>query len=223
MATTVVEPPKIDSRKSSLGGNGAGGGNNAPGNLSAVMERPPEPVRTGIWVGLAAITMTFAAFTSALFVRQGSAVDWEHLVLPRILYLNTLVLILSSLTLERARRKIAAFVREEGVSRGQPLQWLGATLGLGLLFVVGQYMAWLQLRSEGLYLATNPNSSFFYVLTAVHAIHVLGGLGGLTLAIARVGRSVPTLRKSTMDAVSYYWHFMGILWVYLLIVLWLKL
>jgi cytochrome c oxidase subunit III len=223
MATTVVEPPKIDPRKPSSGGNGGGSGNNVTGNLPALAERPPEPVRTGIWVGLAAIAMTFAAFTSALFVRQGSAVDWEHLVLPRILYVNTLVLVLSSLTLERARRQIAGFVREEGVSRRQALQWLGATLGLGLLFVVGQYIAWLQLRSEGLYLATNPNSSFFYVLTAVHVIHVLGGLGGMTLAMSRVGRVLPTLRKSTMDAVAYYWHFMGILWIYLLFVLWLKL
>jgi cytochrome c oxidase subunit 3 len=92
-----------------------------------------------------------------------------------------------------------------------------------LVFVTGQYVAWLQLRSEGLYLATNPNSSFFYVLTAVHAIHVLGGLGGLLLVIRRFGRTVPTLRKSTLDATSYYWHFMGILWVYLMLVLLLKL
>jgi cytochrome c oxidase subunit 3 len=187
------------------------------------MERRPEPVRTGIWVGLAAITMTFAAFTSALVVRQGSAVDWDHLVLPRILYLNTAILLLSSLTLEAARRRVASFVRGQGATRAQAMQLLASTLGLGLVFVAGQYVAWLQLRSQGLYLATNPNSSFFYVLTAVHAIHVLGGLGGLLLVIRRFGRTVSTLRKSTLDATSYYWHFMGILWVYLMFVLWLKL
>jgi len=187
------------------------------------MERPPEPVRTGIWVGLAAITMMFAAFTSALIVRQGSAVDWEHLALPRILYLNTAILLLSSLTLESARRKVASFVRGQGATRGQAMQLLASTLGLGLVFVAGQYVAWLQLRSKGLYIATNPNSSFFYVLTAVHAIHVLGGLGGLLLVTRRFARTVPTLRKSTLDAAAYYWHFMGILWVYLMFVLWLKL
>jgi cytochrome c oxidase subunit 3 len=228
MATTVHEPPKIDPAplQPSLGGNG-GGGVNLPlardGELRELMERPPEPVRTGIWVGLAAITMMFAAFTSALIVRQGSAVDWEHLALPRILYLNTAILLLSSLTLESARRKVASFVRGQGATRGQAMQLLASTLGLGLVFVAGQYVAWLQLRSKGLYIATNPNSSFFYVLTAVHAIHVLGGLGGLLLVTRRFARTVPTLRKSTLDAAAYYWHFMGILWVYLMFVLWLKL
>jgi cytochrome c oxidase subunit 3 len=228
MATTIHEQPKIVPAllKPSLSGNG-GGGVDVPvtrdGELRELMERPPEPVRTGIWVGLAAITMMFAAFTSALIVRQGSAVDWEHLVLPRILYLNTAILLLSSLTLEFARRKVASFVRGQGATRAQAMQLLGSALGLGLVFVIGQYVAWLQLRSQGLYVATNPNSSFFYVLTAVHAIHVLGGLGGLLMVIRRFGQTVPRLRKSTLDATSYYWHFMGILWVYLMFVLWLKL
>ncbi len=85
----------------------------------------------------------------------------------------------------------------------------------------GQYLAWLQLRSQGLYLATNPNSSFFYVLTAMHALHVLGGLGGLMRVIRRLNQSI--LRKSTLDATSRYWHFMDVLWVYLLLLLWMKL
>src|SRR5712691_4635162 len=102
-----------------------------------------------------------------------------------------------------------------------PARWLYITLFLGLFFVAGQYVAWLQLRSQGLYLATNPNSSFFYVLTAVHALHVLGGLGGLVRVIHRLKQSI--LRKSTLDATAYYWHFMDVLWVYLLLLLWMKL
>jgi cytochrome c oxidase subunit 3 len=94
-------------------------------------------------------------------------------------------------------------------------------LSLGLLFVVAQYAAWLQLRSQGLYLATNPNSSFFYVFTAVHAVHVSGGLGGLVRVVHKLHKSV--LRRSTLDATSYYWHFMGVLWLYLFLLLWLKL
>jgi cytochrome c oxidase subunit 3 len=82
-------------------------------------------------------------------------------------------------------------------------------------------MAWLQLRSKGLYLATNPNSSFFYVFTAAHALHVLGGLGGLVRVIRKLSKSV--LRRSTMDATSYYWHFMGVLWLYLFLLLRMKL
>ena len=92
---------------------------------------------------------------------------------------------------------------------------------LGLLFVVGQYMAWLQLRSKGLYLATNPNSSFFYLFTALHALHVMGGLAGLVRVIRKLGQS--TLRRSTLNATAYYWHFMGVLWVYLFLLLWMRI
>jgi cytochrome c oxidase subunit 3 len=94
-------------------------------------------------------------------------------------------------------------------------------LFLGLLFVVGQYVAWLQLRSEGLYLATNPSSSFFYLLTAVHALHVLGGLGGIIYVIRKLSKSA--LRRNQLVATARYWHFMGILWLYLLLLLWMKL
>jgi cytochrome c oxidase subunit 3 len=168
--------------------------------------------------------MSFAALTSALFVREGSGYsDWTHLSLPHILWFNTLALILSSFTLERARHRVADFMRGNRVSRLEPMAWLNATMGLGLIFVVGQYIAWLQLRSVGLYLPTNPNSSFFYVLTGVHAIHVLGGLGGLARVIFKFRSAALPLRRSTMDATSYYWHFMGVLWMYLLFVLWLKL
>jgi cytochrome c oxidase subunit 3 len=188
-----------------------------------VAEPSPEPARTGIWVGLAAITMSFAAFTSALFVRQSSATDWHHLAIPRLMFVNTAVLLASSVTLEAARRRVASFMRNAGVSRGVALRWIEATLGLGLLFVAGQYAVWLRLRAEGLYLSTNPNSSFFYVLTVVHALHVLGGLGGLTRVVYKLRRPVLSLRRSTLDATSYYWHFMGILWLYVLMVVWIKL
>jgi cytochrome c oxidase subunit 3 len=229
MATTVPELPVIDSQSPSRTARGTPGGGDSAGltpgggELRAVTDRAPEPARTGIWVALAAIAMAFAALTSALLVRQGSGNDWQHILIPRILYLNSAILVLSSLTLEFARKKVASYIRREGVTRSQSMQWLGATLALGLAFVVGQYLAWLQLRSEGLYLATNPNSSFFYVLTAVHAVHVLGGLGGLLRVIYLLGAPVPILRKCTMDSTSYYWHFMGMLWIYLLFVVWLKL
>jgi cytochrome c oxidase subunit 3 len=159
--------------------------------------------------------------TSALIVRQGSAFDWRHLDLPRILYLNTVVLLASSVALEVARRQVDGFMIGLSNQVASPARWLYITLFLGLLFVAGQYAAWLQLRSQGLFLATNPSSSFFYVLTALHAIHVLGGLGGLIRVIYRLNRSI--LRKSTLDATSRYWHFMDVLWVYLLLLLWMKL
>jgi len=231
MATTVHEPPKIEERRDSprpTGNSGNGGWRNlvpADGKLPSVKDYSPPPASTGIWVVLASIGMTFAAFTSALIIRQAST-DWHHLTLPPILYWNTLVLFASSFALEVARRRVAAFMGgarkvEEQDQVANPARWLYISLSLGLLFVAGQYIAWMQLRSQGLFLATNPNSSFFYVLTAVHALHVLGGLGGLTRVILRLNKSI--LRKSTLDATAYYWHFMDALWVYLLLLLWMKL
>lgn len=227
MATTVHEPPKIGERPTApqrADSSGNGGWRNlvpAEGNLRGVKDHSPPPASTGIWVVLASITMTFLAFTSALIVRQGAALDWRHLTLPRILYFNTLLLLASSVTLEVARRRVGAFMTGGRAQNSIPERWLYATLSLGLLFVAGQYVAWLQLRSQGLYLATNPNSSFFYVLTAMHGLHVLGGLGGLVRVISRLKRSI--LRKSTLDATSHYWHFMDALWLYLLFLLWMKL
>jgi cytochrome c oxidase subunit III len=226
MATTVHEPPKIEGQRGpsqSHGGFNGGGQGVVPGNgnLPAVKHYSPPPASTGIWVVLASITMTFAAFTSALIVRQGSALDWRHLTLPNILYVNTLVLFASSFALEMARRRLRVVAGGLKAESGDRSRWLYVALFLGLLFVVGQYVAWARLRAQGLYLATNPNSSFFYVLTAVHALHVLGGLGGLLRVIRKMSNS--TLRKSTLDATAYYWHFMDGLWVYLLVLLWMKL
>ncbi len=225
MATVVQPPPTIDIER--LPSHGSGGGRNLippGGDLRKVKSNSPPPASTGIWVGLASIAMTFAAFTSALVVRQGSAADWQHFPLPPVLYLNTLVIIASSITLEMARRRAPAFMsslQRGGTPAASPARWLYLTLGLGLLFVTGQTFAWMQLRSEGFRLATNISYSFFYVLTVAHALHLLGGLGGLVRVLSKFNHA--TLKRTTLDATSRYWHFMGVLWVYLLILLWLKL
>jgi cytochrome c oxidase subunit III len=224
MATTVHEPPKIDpDRLPDRGHSGNGGWRNlvpSDGDLRVALDYSPPPSSTAIWVLLFAITMMFAAFSSALFVRKGSSLDWRTFTLPSILYFNTLLLLASSVTLEVSRRRVAAFMGGLKSQVESPARWLYVTLSLGLLFVACQYMAWMQLRSKGLYLATNPSSSFFYVLTAVHALHVLGGLGGLVRVIHKLSTSV--LRRSTLDATARYWHFMGVLWLYLFLLLWTK-
>jgi cytochrome c oxidase subunit 3 len=227
MATTIHEPPQIDEHSNPPargGSSGRGGwGNLSPanGDLRAVQDYSPPPASTGIWVGITGIAMMFAALTSALVVRQGSAPDWRHFNLPWVLYVNTVLLFGSSITLEVARRRIAAFMRGAKEKVESPASWLYMTLGLGLLFVVGQYIAWKQLSAQGLYLATNPSSSFFYVLTATHALHVLGGLLGLIYVIRKLNHMA--LRRTTLDTASRYWHFMDVLWLYLLILLWVKL
>ena len=227
MATTI-QPANLEETPSpdrpDSGHRGGGDWQNlvpASGSLRAVEDYSPPPSSSAIWVGIAAISMSFAAFTSALIVRQGASSDWRHIAMPSILYLSTTLLLVSSATLELARRRIAGYMSGREASSVAPFMWLYLTLSLGLLFVVGQYVAWLQLRSQGLYLATNPNSSFFYVLTALHALHVLGGLGGLVRTMAKLSQA--TLRRSTLNATAYYWHFMGGLWVYLFLLLWTRL
>jgi cytochrome c oxidase subunit III len=218
MATTVHEPPKIRPSQ------GNGNWNNlvpATGDLRRVKDPSPPPASTGIWVALASITMTFAAFTSALIVRQGGATDWHHFTLPPVLYFNSLIIIASGLTLEKARDRIATFMAASRTHEGAPATWLYITLCLGLLFVAGQTYAWVQLKSQGFGLATNVSYSFFYVLTVAHALHVLGGLGGLTRVISKLNHE--TLKRSTLNATTLYWHFMGALWLYLLLLLWMKL
>ena len=221
MATTIHTPP---ARIPDTGGTNGGGSFPRDVDLRALLEPSGEPARTGVWVALAGISMMFVAFTSALWVREGSSsTDWHHLAIPRILFLNSLVLVASSFTLEGARRRVAAFARGTASNASLPLQWLYGTFAFGLLFVIGQYRAWLGLRTQGVFLASNPNSSFFYVLTAVHVVHVLGGLGGLLYVIHKLRRPVFALRRSTIDSASYYWHFMGGLWIYLLVVIAIKL
>ncbi len=224
MATTIQPPPSIEHERLPSQGSGNGGWRNlvpAGGDLRRVKNYSPPPASTGIWVGLAAIAMTFAAFTSALIVRQGSALDWRHFTLPPVLYLNSLVIVGSSFTLEIARRRIATFMGGTRDKSESPALWLYITLCLGLLFVAGQTFAWVELKSQGFGLASNVSYSFFYVLTVAHALHVFGGLGGLVRAIGKLNHAV--LRRSTLDATSRYWHFMGVLWLYLLLLLWMKL
>jgi cytochrome c oxidase subunit III len=225
MATTVPEPPQIDpDRLPEQRRSGNGGWRDlvpANGDLRVALEHSPPASSSAIYVVLFAITMMFAAFSSALIVRKGSSLDWQTFTLPSILYFNTLILLASSVTLEISRRRVAAFMGGLKSHAESPARWLYITLILGLLFVAGQYVAWSQLRGEGLYLATNPSSSFFYVLTATHALHVLGGLGGLIYVIRKLGKS--TLRRNALDATARYWHFMDVLWLYLLCLLWMKL
>lgn len=223
MATTLPEPPQIDRDHRPERGSGNGGWKNlvpTDGDLQVSLDYSPPPSSTGIWVVLFAITMMFAAFTSALVVRKGSAIDWQSFRLPPILYFNTLLLVVSSVTLEVSRRRVAVFMGGLETQFQNPARWLYVTLALGVLFVAGQYIAWSQLRAEGVYLATNPSSSFFYLLTVTHAIHVLGGLGGLLYVIRKLHKSV--LRRDQLVSTARYWHFMGLLWVYLLLLLWVK-
>jgi cytochrome c oxidase subunit III len=177
-----------------------------------------SPAKTGVWVAVATIAMSFAAFTSAMVVRQSGATEWQLFRLPPILYLNTLLLIGSSVTLEISRRRAAA-AGTAGLLPSPVRFWLTVTLGLGLLFVSGQVVAWRALAAQGLYLSSSPSSSFFYVLTAFHGLHLLGGAVGLSYVRHRVAGLPSGPARNLLGAGAIYWHFMGALWLYLLLIL----
>jgi cytochrome c oxidase subunit III len=211
---------------------------------SAVRLRPAMPViaatkgvpsQTGVWVAVSAIAMSFAALTSALVVRQGSGADWQRFAIPRILYLDTMILIASSYTLELARKRFAAgailhFGRplshgvveneraQSAALRSSGFYWLNITLTLGLFFVIGQILGWQRLASQGLFLATSPSSSFFYLLTAMHGLHLLGGVLGLVYVGYKLRRNARNAQTS-LGTAAVYWHFVDLLWVYLLMVI----
>lgn len=187
---------------------------------------PGAATRTGVWVGIGAIIMSFAAYTSAMVVRQGSSPDWQHFTLPPILYWNSLILIVSSAVLELARTRVGGpfdrLGRADAMSGDrlrERLFWLRVTIALGFVFLAGQYFAWRGLAGAGVFLATSPSSSFFYVLTAVHAFHLIGGLGALAYAERCLHTDDGPRAVHVLGAVALYWHFMAVLWLYLLVVL----
>ena len=190
------------------GGDG-GGDEHRPG----VPRAPRSAYFTALGLGLASILMFFMALTSAFIVRKGLGGDWQPFELPRLLWLTTAVLIASSFTIEYARRRLA----RADIS-GFRLWWSITTL-LGLLFLGGQYAAWLALRGQGVFLASNPSSSFFYVLTGAHGAHLVGGILALFYVSLRSWQGIAQRRATAADVTTVYWHFMDGLWVFLFLLL----
>jgi len=195
-----------------------GNGRKKDGDLFLDPDSRAQRYRIGMWVGLASIAMMFTALSSAYIVRSASSNDWYPLAMPQVLFLSTALIIISSGTLEVARRNLKAAV-PGGYSR-----WLLVTALLGLGFLVSQLVAWRQLTAQGVYLSSNPHSSFFYLLTAAHALHLFGGLVALLYLIARTRQvlgvaALDAKRRAVADAVSLYWHFMDVLWIYLFVLL----
>ena len=188
-------------------GDGHGGG-----GLPAI---PQRAYFTAIQLALAGIVMFFMALTSSFLVRKGLGDDWVSFALPRILWANTLVLLASSGAIQFARARLRSG-DTEGFRR-----WWGITTALGVLFLVGQFAAWRQLAAQGVFLATNPSSSFFYLLTALHGLHLLGGIAGLFYVAYRPWQRSRITQSTAADLVSIYWHFMDGLWIFLFALLYL--
>jgi cytochrome c oxidase subunit III len=219
----VPVPPKAG------GGDDNSSGSNFP-NYGARLRR----ARLGLVCGIATVSMVFISLTSAYVVRQGLPTfdgatnsyvrDWGMVQLPWLLLgINTALLLISSVTMELARRDIkrraalAGLQEMPGISLGEEKQfpWLGVTVLLGFGFLIGQWLAWGELKARGFFVDTNPNSSFVYLLTAAHAVHLAGGIVALMWAAVTSLLHRPVEgRRIVVDVTAWYWHFMAVLWIY---------
>ena len=201
----------------SRGGNGfhKNGGGGSDGDD---FRFSPARYRLGVWVGIASIVMLFTALASAYVVRSASANDWAPLQMPKVLWLSTAAILISSATIEISRRSL----KQQKDSRYG--LWLTITAVLGVAFVTSQYVAWRQLARQGVFVASNPHSSFFYLFTGAHGLHVLGGLLALAYLLIRTRKKSVTVegelkRVGAVDAATTYWHFLDGLWICLFLLL----
>lgn len=174
-----------------------------------------HPHKFGLWLAMASITMMFGAFTSAYIVRQAAG-NWLEFRLPDLFYFSTIVILLSSVSLH------TSYTSFKGGKERRYKVFLIISLLLGISFVALQYFGWTSLFNVGVDMKGNPSGSFLYLITGVHAGHVLGGIAALSVAILHAFTlpfKVTEKRRVRFQLVNQYWHFVDLLWVYLFIFL----
>src|SRR6202048_699710 len=228
----------LDDPRTSTGGNGVLPPRRHDGDNfgSRFFNTRLRRARLGLVVGLTGIVMIFISFSSAYVVRQGLPTldprtnlllhDWFPVPLPRLLLVNTGVLLISTFTMELARRQaarkaaLARLAGVPGVAAEEKISWLALTAVLGLSFLTGQWMVWRELAAGGFYLSSSPSSSFVYLLTGMHGVLLFGGVVAvLTAGIASMLRRPADSQSIVVDVTGWYWHFMAFLWVYILCLL----
>lgn len=218
---------------------GRGGDDNRGWDGSPDYQQRLRRARLGLAIAIVPIMMMFVAFTAAYLARKGVpdfaertdifVHDWMRIRLPvQLLLVNTFLLLAGSATIELARRRLGREVALApagsipGVSLGHEpnVPWLPITAVLGVGFLTGQWMAWQELAARGFYLTTSASSSFVYILTAAHGLHLIGGLLVLLYAVvAAILRRPVEARLIVVDVTAWYWHFMAVLWIYIFILL----
>jgi cytochrome c oxidase subunit 3 len=244
----ISSPVSIEESKRRYGGGGVhppeygGGGDNGPGDGSFNYGRRLHRARLALLLALSSVSVLFITLTVIfMLMRHGAGIldahsgnfirEWTPIDLPiGLLVLNTLVLLASSFTVEMARRSVAcemvlAPVRSIpgiAIDRELGIPWLGITIALGVLFLFGQWAAWRALQDRGFHMFSGVPSPFFFILTGAHAIHLAGGLVVLFYAgVNSLIRRKIEHRRVVIEVAAWYWHFMGILWIYIFVLLYL--
>ena len=205
------------------GGRDPGGGGNGPDPRDSDSYDPnafvPEKSRVLTAVLLVIVVMTFGGLASAyIAIATNGVIEWRPFALPVQVWISTVILLASSVTYHFGWKRIDASDREAAK------RWLIATTVLGASFISSQLLAWFELRQQGLYMSANPYAGFFYIMTGVHAVHVLGGIVALSSVLLRVWyptRDENKILKSRTVAqvVGWYWHFMDGVWIVLFLLL----
>ena len=244
----IITPPDTERRRRSdldEGDHGGGrrpptdkqtGGGGDPDNWNGRRRGPRSPrerlqrLRLGLFFVLSAVFMFFVAVVSVFFVSQSSGHfdanarfinEWLPTSVPPILWLNSAILLLSSLTIEIGRRHMfrEVHVMDEWLGFGKPtskraMPWVATTIVLGSLFVVGQITAWHQLAAARVRMNTSPSLQSFYLITGVHGFHLILGVVALVGALVAlfVSRQMES-RQIYVDLAAWYWHSMGVLWL----------
>ena len=169
---------------------------------------PAGMVKMGLFLACFSMAILFGSTVVAYYWRKTEPGVWEQAALPGALWISTAIILSSSVVFEIGRRAYARGMH------GQAARLIWVTGAMGVAFLVSQVTAWLELISRGVYLQQNPYSGFFYLFTALHAAHLLGGLGGLAYVMLS-----KTRRREVVDAAAFYWHFLGVLWIALFFVL----
>jgi cytochrome c oxidase subunit 3 len=200
--TGVVPPPPI----TPPGGRGDDSSNSGS-------SFPISKGQIGVWILLTAVIMLFAGLSSAYIVLRGVPA-WQRIELPWLLWPNTAILLLSSIAIDISRRA----VRRSDLQSMK--RWLAAGVILGLVFLVGQLAAWRQLVDAGVYLPSTLQSGFFYILTGLHGLHLLGGVVALGLVLWKAVKDrLSAFNYEPLKLCALYWHVMDALWIYLFLLL----
>jgi len=204
------------------GGGGNDGGNDDPRKHDYIEEAEPNSsnkFRIAMWFLLLVVLMTFGGLISTYIVISTNGVmEWQPFALPVQVWVSTGLILASSVTYTIAQKALNAANQQKAKT------WFLATTIFGGMFIASQLLAWFELVRRGVYVQSNPYAGFFYILTAVHAVHVIGGIIALGFIVLRTWEKTSsdeelTKRQQVSNAVAWYWHFMDGLWLVLLLLL----
>ena len=226
-ADPVVDASEIRRRRTGLsGGSGSNGGSGRGGNgdgpdddSNSSFELSPGKAKVLTTFLLVVVMMTFGGLCAAYVVTAtNKALEWHPFELPVQVWISTVIILVSSFVYHRGKAALDAF------DQSAAKKWLTVTAALGAAFISSQLLAWIELSQRGLYFSNNPYAGFFYILTAVHALHVLGGVIALGSVVIGSWNGIYSddrwvRMQSLGQVVGWYWHFMGGVWLVIFVLL----